>query len=184
MSDEIKQKQKSLQSVIEALQRKKDEIQTLKDKKKDFDFGEGSTAEESKTIRKKTLIDFILGKVTKKDVDSANEAVFKVEQDGKFQEEMAMAIDDVLKKMEAQIPSLQNAIGVAKTKLWESIYDGIKIEAQKAVRDLPIQALAAGVFCEKQHQWVLFDVFAGGSIHIEAINEAAQKLAKKYEIED
>lgn len=189
MSDELKTRQKALQEAIRVLESKNQEIRLLYEKKRQFDMGDLSTAEESKTIRKKTLIDFILGRVTKDEVNAANEAVFKAERDGKFQEEMAMTIDDVLKKMEAQIPNLQKAIESAKGELWEGIYEKLKQEAQVKVGDLPVRAMAAGSRRGQPYQATLLDLFGNGggpspSISFISIDEAAKKLAKEYGLDD
>lgn len=183
MSSEIKERQKLVKNAIEALQNKNQEISTLQEKKRQFDMGEVSIATEAKTIRKKTLLDFVFGRAVKDDVDSADEAVSKAERDDRLASEMIETIEDSIKKMEAQIPIYQNAVGAAKTKLWEGIYDTIKQEVQAAVKDLPILAMAAGSRIGKQYQTTLLDLF-GGSIHFTVIDEAARRLEKEYGLDD
>lgn len=191
MSGEIKERQKALQDAIRALQTKREELSTLKERKRQFETGElgTGTAQKAKTIRRETLIDFILGRVVKDDVDSADEAVFKAERNDKLTVEMIETIGDTIKKLEAQIPSLQNAISMARGELWKSIYDTIKQQAQTKVGGLPVLAMAAGAHCGKSPQAVLLDCFGSDegpnkSIHLEFINAAAAELKKEYGLEN
>lgn len=191
MSGEIKERQKALQDAIRALQTKREELSTLKERKRQFETGElgTGTAQKAKTIRRETLIDFILGRVVKDDVDSADEAVFKAERNDKLTVEMIETIGDTIKKLEAEIPNFQNAVGAARGELWKSIYDTIKQQAQTKVGGLPVLAMAAGAHCGKSPQAVLLDCFGSGegpnkSIHLEFINAAAAELKKEYGLEN
>lgn len=186
MSSEIKDRQQALQSAIRVLQNKKEEIQILKEKEKDFEMGvvNGSSIQEAKVVRRQSIIDYILGRVTKKDVNSANEVLFRAENDDKLTVEMIEELEAILKNMASQIPILQNAVEAARCKLWEGIYESIKREAQAKVGDLPVLAMAAGSRSGKQYKDALFDVFAGGSISFTVIDEAAKKLAKEFGLDD
>lgn len=191
MSDEIKTRQKSLQSAIEALQNQNQEISTLQEKKRQFEMGavNGSSIQEAKVVRRGTIIDFILGKVSRKDLNSANEVLFRAENDDKLTVEMIEELEAILKNMVVQIPILQNAVAMARGELWNAIYESIKREAQAKVGDLSVLAMGAGTHCGKSPQAVLLDLFGTGegpnkSIHFEIINAAAAGLKKEFGLDD
>lgn len=178
---------------IQTFRNKEQELRNLQAKKRQLETGDVDlqSVQKAKTRKSQTLINFILGRAAKTDIHSADMELSEAERDERLAVEMMEVIDDTIKKTEAQIKDIHNAVDIARLKLWESIYDQFKREAQAAVGNLAIMAIAAKSRCGGwSYPETLLDLFGGGTGPIPScastgvIAEVAARLVVEYEIED
>lgn len=182
MSKEIEERKRKLKENIQTFRNKEQELHNLQAKKRQLETGgvDLQSVQKAKTRKSQTLIDFILGRAAKTDIHSADMELSEAERDERLAVEMMEAIEDTIKKTEPQIKDIHNAVNIARLKLWESIYDQFKREAQAAVGNLTIMAIAAGSRCSRSHDDVMRDIF--GSTSIAENDSAAKKLEAEFDI--
>lgn len=182
MSKEIiEEKKGELKEAIKTLRNKEQELCDLQTKKEQLETGEVDlrSVQESKKRKSRTLIEFILGRATRADVDSADMAVSEAERDEKLSVEMIEAVVSSIKTTEADIQRLKMAVDVIRRGLFAAVYNELKSEIQATISDRVVAAVTTrsryGISCAD----TMHDLFPG-SMSVTILDEAAKAVEKEF----
>ncbi len=189
---EIENLKKELTGAQKALRDKQDEIAALRAKRgkiSDPDTHKAREISDARAHRQAVLGNFATGKASRGDVDRATEALAVIEKERDLDLEMMGAIEGALKKAEADLAILRNNVEMARRAILESLYAKFKKQAQEAVGDLHLLAIAAKSRCGGWgYQEALLDIFGGGGQvpslpHPTVVEEAVHRITAEYGID-